>query len=374
MNRGLFLAMAFGALALWGLVFSLSGSSDALAPWVFSPAPQQAAPLPVEDQQDVRTIAFDGRDLWILTLAGRLWRANEASEQVVEVPLPGPVVGLCGAGGQITAVSEAGDHQTWLLYRLAKGAREPLQVDKSPHEHFAGLACDQSASILVSSERLLLSEQEKTRSIALQGDIPLRGQNSVLATRQAVWVGSNIGEFGGGLRRIDRETGKVEVISRNLTGAICGSPLDTDCDAVTAVAQKASKPDCVLATIGLVHMSSHGRLIEVCGRDPRRVMLHPCPEQAKQQRQLLGDDEPACSAAMFGLAQKGRRLVVVTNLGLMDVAANGSHVVEPLPRFETYGPFRLSFQDPDFVLAMTGANGRYSLSGQTPLITTRQPN
>ena len=372
MNKGLFLAIAFGALALWGLFFSLSGQGETLGPWVFQPPPPRTAPASAEEQQHISRIAFDGRDLWLLTVTGRIWRVSEASRQVMEVPLPGPVIGLCAGDGQVLAITETSGHRNWRLHRFPQGAHQALLIGKSPDEHLAGLACEPSTSVLVSSKRLLLMRHDDTQSIPLEGQIPLRAENSVLATDQAVWVGSNIGEFGGGLRRIDRKTGKVEVIHRNLSGALCGGPLNTECDPVTALAPRPGRPDCVLASIGLVHMSSRGRLVEVCGRAPRRLMVHPCPEQPKGWGRIPGDDEPPCSAAIFGLVQTGGQLVAVSNLGLMDIAQDGAHVVAPLPRFETFGPFQLSFQDPDYVLALTEANGRFSLSGQTPLITGRR--
>lgn len=372
MNKGLFLAIAFGALALWGLFLSLSGQGETLGPWVFQPPPPRTAPVSAEDQQDISRIAFDGRDLWLLTVSGRLWRVGPASKQAVQVPLAAAAEGMCAAGGQVVAVTEAPDRRSWRLDRFGQASQTPLQIAKSPGEHFAGMACEPSGAVIVSSYRLLISGRNGTQAIQLQGQIPLRSENSVLATEDAVWVGSNIGEFGGGLRRIDRKTGKVEVIHRNLSRALCGGPLNTECDPVTALAPRPGRPDCVLASIGLVHMSSRGRLVEVCGQEPRRLMVHPCPEQPKGWRRTPGDDEPACSAAIFGLVQTGRRLVAVSNLGLMDIAQDGAHVMAPLPRFETFGPFQLSFHDPDYVLALTEANGRFSLSGQTPLITGRR--
>lgn len=372
MGRGLFLTIAFAGLALWGVFFSLSGQSDPLGPWAFSPAPTRTVPLPPESEHDITRIAFDGRDLWVLTVSSRLWRVNAASGAVTEVAVAHPVLGICADNSRSVVLTEGDAGRGWRLQRYVSGVTTDLPISRSPDEQFAGLACGSADDVLVTSTRLLLLGPDRVVSVPLKGGIPLRGENSVLATDAAIWVGSNIGEFGGGLRRIDRKTGKVNVIAPTVRGAICGLPLDAECDPVTALAAVPGRPDCVLATIGLVHMSSHGRLIEACGAaSVRRLMIHPCPQQPKDWRRARGDNEPACTAAMFGLAQGDQRLIAVTNLGLMEIAGSGAHGLIALPQFKTYGPFKLSFRDPDYVLALTGSNGRFSLSGETPLIVAR---
>jgi hypothetical protein len=69
-------------------------------------------------------------------------------------------------------------------------------------------------------------------ALRLSGPIQALVTAAVHVTPQAVFVGLNAGEWGGGLKRIDRRSGGVETIERNTTGGLCDGPLNTDCDPV----------------------------------------------------------------------------------------------------------------------------------------------
>jgi hypothetical protein len=72
------------------------------------------------------------------------------------------------------------------------------------------------------------------------------------------------------------------------------------------------KPSCVVVAVGLIHMSSHGRLVEVCGDEARSIYAKQAGERPKRYR---GAD-PFPSVAFFGLLRDGDALVAVGSDGL----------------------------------------------------------
>lgn len=88
-----------------------------------------------------------------------------------------------------------------------------------------------------------------------------------------------------------RRTGKVTVIEKNSTGDLCGGPLNASCDPVNGIADEPWRPDCVAIAIGLVHFSPHGRIVEVCRDEVRRVYFKdsafPSPETSSAKAMNL---------------------------------------------------------------------------------------
>jgi hypothetical protein len=191
-------------------------------------------------------------------------------------------------------------------------------------------------------------------------------------TPQAVFVGLNSGEWGGGLRRIDRRSGRIETIARKATGDQCDGPLSTACDPVQGLATPPWRPNCIVAAIGLIHMLEHGRLTLVC---PDRIeqLYAAVDREAEGQR---GTEGAAAgdygSIAFFGLAASGNGLIAVGHDGLHRLDGAGHATVTPLPRFVRVEGLLVSFALPDVVLVVTGINGRASVSGAVPILAVRQ--
>ncbi|MDB5419273.1 MAG: hypothetical protein JWP50_2692 [Phenylobacterium sp.] len=119
-------------------------------------------------------------------------------------------------------------------------------------------------------------------------------------------------------------------------------------------------------------MSMRGRIVEVCGRQVRRLYFRACPsDRSTPVERLSADAEPACTEAFFGLQQKGDALWAVGVQGLARIDRTGAVERTPLPPFTDYGPFAVSFASPQFALVLTEANERLSLSGAVPLMAPR---
>jgi hypothetical protein len=192
---------------------------------------------------------------------------------------------------------------------------------------------------------------------------------TTLGTPDAVWVGFNVGEWGGGLRRISRNNGTVQTVERNRSGELCGGPLNSGCDPVNGVITAPWNPACVVAAIGLVHMMSHGRIVEVCGSNVRRLYYKALDPQPPRNK--LDEGEPASTVAFFGLTRNGNTWWAVGIDGLYRFDGAHQPMFSPLPKFENKGGYWVSFAVPGIALVLTDVNQRRSMSGSVPIMAAR---
>lgn len=150
--------------------------------------------------------------------------------------------------------------------RRAGSAWTSLGTVKTQGDGLVAMLCEPKKVTLLTSRRLVEWTGEHERTVPLQWDPSMSLVTSVHPTKEALFVGFNAGEWGGGLRRIDRATGKVVTVERNASGELCGGPLNTSCDPVHAIADEPWKSGCVVAAVGLSHLGLiSGGLVEVCG-------------------------------------------------------------------------------------------------------------
>jgi hypothetical protein len=88
----------------------------------------------------------------------------------------------------------------------------------------------------------------------------------VLAVDGLLYIGHNLGEWGGGLQRLDPATGVLTDIERRDSKDLCAGPLNSECFPVTGLIQAPGAPGCLLASTGLAHMTTQeGAILKVCG-------------------------------------------------------------------------------------------------------------
>lgn len=330
-------------------------------------------PLRPDQPPELKRAMFADQRLWLMSDAGQVWTVQEGIHAARAESPPDPVYDMCAQAGRPVIITGPRDHPVnWTVQWLTGGGWRPVATIPVHDDGIVAALCEPGRLTVLTSRRLIEIDGERYRSIRLTRRLPAIGVSVGLPTPDAAFVGLNLGEFGGGLRRIDRRTGLVTAIERK-SGSPCGAPLDSACDPVTALAPETWRPDCVVAAIGLVHMSSHGRILEICGTQARRLYLQACPDQPTRRttRGLGPDAEPACTEAFSGLALNGDHLVAVATDGLHAIDRRGGRQLGPFPDFETYGPFAVSFASADHVLVLTGINGRLSLSGAPPMIVAR---
>jgi hypothetical protein len=238
-------------------------------------------------------------------------------------------------------------------------------------EYFVTLICGSGATAVLTTKRLITLGAGAVSEVALDGELDW-GLATTLMTAGTVYAGFNKGEWGGGLRAIDRKTGRIRLIE-NKDGDLCGGLLNTECDPVNGLATLPWNPDCVAAAIGLVHMDADGHIVTVCGPtggDQVR-MLYRKQFGERYPNMDLPPEDAYQTMPFFGLATVGGKLLAAGGDGLYTIGETGDAEFEPMPDFKEIGPFHVSFAKPGVVLVLTLVNQRHSVSGATPMLVVR---
>lgn len=315
-----------------------------------------------------RAVFAQGR-LWLLEDEGSLSSLAPDETQPRPVALPGKAIDICKAAG--TPVALVADRDKWALGTLSAGWKAIASV-ATQGDGFVALDCGDGAGpiSLVSNRRLVELRDGQTRSTNLRQ--PLQepsGVATTFGTADSVWIGVNAGEWGGGLRRIARRDGAVETVERNRSGDLCGGPLNTSCDPVTGIVAAPWNSACVVVAIGLVHLMSHGRLVEVCGSTVRRLYFKALDPQPP--RGGLDEGEPPSTVAFFGLASRAGSWWAVGTDGLYRFEGVHGPDFRPLPTFQNKGGYSVSFDIPGLALVLTDVNRRRAVSGSVPIMAVR---
>jgi hypothetical protein len=302
----------------------------------------------------------------VLSQDGRLSSIAE-TEKTWTHNIPGKVIDLCVQQGHVVVIDDTRNKKTWMLRRLDGDRWSNLAAVQSEGERVLALGCDENELLILTKRRLISIDNGKAESVTISGDL-FFGWYSVYTTADQVLVGINAGEWGGGLRRIDRRTGAISNIQRVTAGELCGGPLNSSCDPVNGIAPLPWKPGCVIVAVGLVHLFPHGRLDEVCGDAVERVFFKPYASQPPNQ---MPGAEPMRTVAFFGLVRQGDSLWAVGTDGVYKIDSGGVTQLSPLPQFTEIEGVWVSFEIPNLVLVQTSVYGERSLSGSVPLLVAR---
>lgn len=332
--------------------------------WSRPPEPPQSTP----DTAFKRAIFAEGR-LWVLSDSGRLATIAPGDKAPTEQTTPADLLDLCRAGAMPVAVARNGGR--WELWRRRDGAWAPggTIARREGKEELVALDCAGDRITLLTSRRLIDRTDGGTREVRLSEHIYGGVITTVHDTGDALLYGVDVGEWGGGLHRIDRRTGRVDTIERRGKG-LCEGPLNTACDPVNGIAPEPGKPGCLLVAAGLVHMMANGRLVEVCGAAIRSFYYKPYTLEVAPRIDLDGP-EPNATVPFYGLAAADDAVWAVASDGLYRIGPDGRIDFRRMPKFENVGGIRLSFAIPDLVLVLTSINGRVSLGGAAPILVVR---
>ena len=316
-----------------------------------------------------RAVVAHGQ-MWTLSDAGVLSTVMLGSRMMIRQGVERPVLDVCVMSGNPQIVTTQRGNQSWTIQRFANNK---WSVDASVPTHgdqFIALNCSANGLTMLTSRRLIALHPGARRVVNLNKELVADEVSSIFGTPNNVYVGINAGEWGGGLRRIDRQTGAVSLIARNSSGALCDGPLNSNCDPVTGIASDPWDQRCVVIAIGLEHFTSHGRIDEVCGDSVRSVYYKKHVAVIRPDcKQPSG--EPCETVAFFGLARQGNEILAVGNDGLYRIKRDGSANYSRLPKFVAAGQIYLSYDIPGLVLVLTDVNERRSMSGSVPLLVTR---
>jgi hypothetical protein len=326
------------------------------------------------DQTMISRAAFAEGRLWLLTDTGKLSSIADGGDTLSPEDAGGYVLDVCAQSGRLLAlVGKKGD-KSWSLRRHGAAGWENVAAPGGEQARFVALDCSGAAPMIVSDKALTdLSDPAAPRRLALSGLDKAQGRIAAIRVEpDSVYLGLNAGEWGGGLRRIDRRTGRVETIERNTTGGLCDGPLNTACDPVNGIAPLPWKRGCIAVAVGLLHMDSSGRIASVCGKAVEQIY-------ARARNPALNDPKHAAdvakgrfgSVAFFGLAATGDRLLAVGHDGLYRLGRDGRADYQDWPLFKNVGGVLVSFALPDVILVVTEVNARVSVGGGAPMLVVR---
>jgi hypothetical protein len=222
---------------------------------------------------------------------------------------------------------------------------------------------------VLTSERLIQIEGETQHAVGVSQ--PLRkGPVTMLAVSNGVLVGRDVGEWGGGLSRIDPATGVATAIEHREDWA-CGGLLNSRCHPVHALAPS-PRPGCIVAAVGLYHlMMSDGRLVEVCGDEVRELYaepLRPPPvsdaDRAAGREYYIAKDS---TTAFYDVVLSGRTLWAWGDSGLYRLDGDRMDFLG-MPQMEAIGEYRVSFAIPGIVVVGLNTD---SPVGATPRLAPR---
>lgn len=327
---------------------------------------------PGQENMLTRAVFADGR-LWMRSDAGAVFSVAESETAKRSESLPEPALDLCVRNGHVAVLTCGSKPGVWSLLRRGWDEWVVETTFKTAGDSFVGLDCGSSSTAVVTSRRLLVERNGTVTSVELSRIVPPGLVASMLATDDQVFIGLNRGEWGGGLWRLDARTGAVAAVERNVSGKLCGGPLNALCDPVNGIAPSPWKPGCVVAAIGLVHFRPHGRLVEVCGASVRRLFHEAYGDQPRRPPldPVLDPDEPSSSVAFFGVIRAGDALVAAGMDALYVVDAHGARRQPTQPEFRDVGGIRVSFTVPGAVLVLSQISRRASVSGNAPMLVAR---
>ncbi len=312
--------------------------------------------------------------LWLLSDSGGVSSVPLDGDARTPVALPGPALDLCVShGAPVAIIGKRTDDWTWRVVSWTGQGWAPKAELRTYGDRLLGLACDEDHLSVLTSRRIFELGKGQSQVVRLSGDFRTDGiagfgaRSTIYGVGGQIFVGFNAGEWGGGMSRIDRKSGEVHDLGRTADGQFIGEP-------ITDFATEPWKPDCVAVAAGLVHFEPSGAIFEVCGDHVRLLYARAFSgdQSAATNLNASGDaKESYPSVAFFGVESSGDRLWAAGIDGLYRFGAGGAEKVIPWPKFKVIAGVCVSFDVAGFVLVLTNANQRFSISGSTPLLVPR---
>lgn len=328
-------------------------------------------PRRADQESFIAQAVFADGKLWLRSDAGIVSSIKEGEGKRKEITLSQPALGLWRDHGVPWVIAcSSSDCKEWAL---AKYNNDKFSVfAKLPKEgdEFVAAGGVNDGVIVLTSRRLVSFAAGSRTIISLSKPLRQAPMRTMLITPEAVFVGLNIGEWGGGMSRINSQTGEVSAIGCGESDADCNSPLVANLDPVNGIAIEPWQHNCVAAAIGLVHMMSHGRVVEICGDRLRQMYSATFAIPAGADKTTVAFLKEM-SVPFFSLEVCGSDLCAVGTDGIHQIGRDGRAQVVDLPGFTEVGGVEVSFRNPDFVLVATSVNQRVSVSGAVPMLVPR---
>ena len=330
---------------------------------------------PVVGERIADAVAIEGK-LWLLS---RLSSANDLAGGLISLDLVSLERRVLFPNGVFSIVKEG--QELWVMRRPSPQSGGVL-VSRWRADEFWDLPSmeissdDEPIALFIhDGSPVVLTKQSVQRFASGMGetwqgtklDSQLRGgvQVSVAAPRggDVAYVGLNVGEWGGGLQQVNLRDGSVHNIERRDSSNLCAGPLNKDCDPVTGLIEDPENAQCVLASVGLVHLGfSEGRILRICGQ--RVEILVEFPFKHKESLSLKQTE------AFYGLRSAGGgNYWGITWRALYKFQPDGkTYETYERPKAQNVAGILMSREIPGVVIICTDVNWAVSTSGYTPLV------
>ena len=339
------------------------------------PVPAVAEDSRAASDKERNTLLFGGRIAEAIFHEGRLWLRGsgvasiDLEQETSTVSFESDVIDMAMIGNDLWVLhGRAGQPDQAMLSVLTSGKfvlRARLDV-REGEEPLALFDVDATPAVLTRKAILRLEHADKQiRRTILRGALR-EGYLTAYSPPESnvLFVGYNAGEWGGGLQRIDLATGTISVVESRALLETGESVLHKDLHPVTGLIHDQQNENCVLASIGLVHLSlSVGRIIRVCEDDVSVVFTRQTEVERFNQVKIKIDE------AFFGLEaeQSTNGYWSASWRAIYNVRGDGATEYK-MPRCNPLAGVYLSREIPGAIVVATDANWAYSTSGYTPLI------
>ena len=296
-----------------------------------------------------KAVFADGR-LWLLMESGHLETLSRTDHQRTDLDIAPVVKDIWLQNGEPLALTSAAPQpsvSSWSIGRVTNDSWvESARIPVTEDERYVGGGVTHDGIAILTNRRLINLVGNTQRSVTVRWDSEklAAGAKSVAVTDKTVYVGNNLGEWGGWLRAIDRRSGGISTLAKEWV------------EPVTALV--AQPNGCVAVAMGMVHFSRVGRVGEVCGKKAKTLY-----QKTIQIPQYKVDG----SEAFFGVSVVGKDLWAVGTEGLYRIGRDGTAELMPLPKPQEIGDLTVSFESPDFALVATSINQHWSVGGEVPI-------
>jgi hypothetical protein len=323
-----------------------------------------AEPEPEGPRPSVIQAAFWDRALWTLDDSGGVWRAREGGQELSAVEIPGPGIAICRAPDALWLVTRPSETKMALWTHGAAGWDARGEIEGAIRSQ-PGIECSGDRPLLFLGDKVVEFGGRTFRFS--DAEAPPRGYPVLLRSGDALYVGLNAGEWGGGLRRIDLRTESGEIVEAGETRRSCGGVLNFRCAPVTGLAPDPARPGCLLAAVGLVHMMlASGEVVRVCGNVAERLYRKPYTLDPQWRDEDI--TEITSTVPFFAMAGGEGAAWAVGADGLYRF---GTDPAPELHRFPAVRAGGVDWSHPEVVLVPTTMNQRHSVSGGSLLLVPR---
>ncbi|WP_343793248.1 hypothetical protein [Brevundimonas kwangchunensis] len=282
-----------------------------------------------------------GDDLWIVSGNGKLFRVSERAATAEDASLEDNVLDICVSGDTVRLISAPTSRLSeWTMRTRENGAWKPGPTFDSRGAGLVAIVCGEGGVTVVTSRHLInLNQNGVTHRIRLSHRIPSAMSNTVIEQGRQLLIGANWGHYGGGLYRLDWETGEVTVVE-SAPGEPCERFLDAECSPIVGMVPIPWKPQCTAALVGGGGYSvERNAVLEVCGSEVKPLLRADCGTDLDPK----GDTRTMLPCMSTGLAAvDGRLLLMGTHAPLWRTAEE--EVDGRSPTFQSIGPYRIAFE------------------------------